>query len=243
MAKAAKISQPECEKGSIMEIKFTNRWRETFSGGHIGLLSVAGVNNAGRSPALEQHKREVEVDLRQKYADMSRADLLELEVFEAYKAYYKKFKKTYHVLLQLESVLYQGKSLPAVSPLVDAGFAAELETLVLTAGHDADLLVEPVMIDAADGSEVYRLMNGNEQQTKAGDMLMRDAVGVVCTIIYGQDQRTPISASTRRALYVAYAPAGVRAAAVQNHLETIHDNVQLIAPQASIEYLHVEPAI
>lgn len=226
-----------------MEIKFSNRWRETFPGAHIGLLGVAGVDNTSSSSALEQHKSAVEADLRQKYAEMSRTDLLDLEVFKVYKAYYKKFKKTYHVLLQLESIVHQGKSLPAVSPLVDAGFTAELETLVLTAGHDADLLVEPVMIDAADGSEVYRLMNGNEQQSKAGDMLMRDAVGVVCTIIYGQDQRTPVSARTRRALYVAYAPAGVRAAAVQNHLETIQENVLLIAPQASVEYLHVEPAV
>jgi hypothetical protein len=32
------------------------------------------------------------------------------------------------------------------TPLVDANFAAELETLVLTAGHDTDLLAARLML-------------------------------------------------------------------------------------------------
>lgn len=38
---------------------------------------------------------------------------------------------------------------------------------------------------------------------------MRDTGGVCCTIFYGQDSRSPISAGTTHALYVAYAPAGI----------------------------------
>src|SRR5262245_24144930 len=58
----------------------------------------------------------------------------------AYVRYYKRFSKTYHVQLQLESIVLKRKSLPSVSPLVDANFTAEVETLVLTAGHDAQKL-------------------------------------------------------------------------------------------------------
>lgn len=65
---------------------------------------------------------------------------LELEVLKAYRAFYKAFGQTYHVQLQLESVVHKGKSLPSVSLLVDANFMAELKTLVLTTGHDADRL-------------------------------------------------------------------------------------------------------
>ena len=52
-------------------------------------------------------------------------------------------------------------------------------------------------------------MNGSSRKIKVGDMLMRDTGGVCCTIIYGQDSRSPISAGTTHALYVAYAPAGI----------------------------------
>ena len=45
--------------------------------------------------------------------------------------------------LQLESIVLKAKSLPDVSPAVDANFMAEVETLILTAGHDVEMLAEP----------------------------------------------------------------------------------------------------
>ena len=93
--------------------------------------------------------------LRDTFAEFSRTDLLELAALQAYRTYYKKFGKTYHVQLQLELVVHNGKSLPNVSPLVDANFAAEMETLILTAGDDADLLEPPLTIDATHGGETF----------------------------------------------------------------------------------------
>ncbi len=61
----------------------------------------------------------------------------------------------------------------------------------------------------------------NPYPLKPGDMMMRDGQGVGCTIIYGQDNRTPISKNTRRALYVAYAPVGVPKTAVRQQLDLI----------------------
>src|SRR5262245_64447502 len=72
-----------------------------------------------------------------------------------YVHYYKRFGKTYHVLLQLESIVLKSKGLPSVSPLVDANFTAEVETLVLTAGHDAQQLQGEISIDGArDGDKL-----------------------------------------------------------------------------------------
>jgi DNA/RNA-binding domain of Phe-tRNA-synthetase-like protein len=164
---------------------------------------------------------------------------MELEVLRAYRTYYKKFGQTYHLQLQLESVARQGKPLPNVSPLVDANFAAELETLILTAGHDADLLEAPVTIDATRGGEPFRQLTGSVRSLKPNDMMMSDGKGIVCTILYGQDARTPISPNTRRALYVAYAPSGVPRTAVQQQLDSIRANVLLVAPEAEVERIAV----
>ncbi len=129
--------------------------------------------------------------------------------------------------------------MPNVNPLVDANFAAELETMILTAGHDADLLNMPISIDVTVGNEEFTQMNGTPRTLKANDMMMKDLAGVVCTIIYGQDQRTPISAKTKRALYVAYVPPGIEAALVEDHLEKIKGNVLLFEPSAKVEYQKV----
>ncbi len=216
-------------------IKVTDRWRETFPGGHVGVLLVGNVENTGDATLLDKRKREIESRLRERFAGFFRSDFLELEVLKAYRDYYKSFDQTYHVQGQLESVVRKGKSLPNVSPLVDANFAAELETLVLTAGHDADVLETPLTIDATQVGETFVQMNGSKRLLKPNDMMMSDAHGVVCTILYGQDERTPISPDTRRALYVAYAPSGVPVAAVQGQLEAIRDNILLFAPEAETE--------
>lgn len=211
-----------------MQIEVTNRWHETFPGAHVGVLLVANIDNTKRTTRLEAR-------LRETFAGSSRAELLELDVLKAYRSYYKRFDQTYHVQLQLEYVVHKGKSLPSVSPLVDANFAAELETLVLTAGHDADLLEPPLTLDGTRGGEAFTQMSGAEKSLKPNDMMMSDRRGVVCTVLYGQDRRTPISPATRRALYVAYAPAGVPVGAVAQQLNAIHDNVGLFAPEAEVE--------
>lgn len=177
--------------------------------------------------------------MRGQYGHWSRAQLLELEVLKAYRTYYKQFDKTYHVQLQLESILHKGKALPDVSPLVDANFMAELETLVLTAGHDADLLQGSVCLDMTQGGEAFTQINGTMQTLKSNDMMMRDQAGIVCTILYGQDRRTLITPQTRRTLFVAYAPAGVPTPAIQTQLETIREHLFCFAPEATIERLEI----
>jgi DNA/RNA-binding domain of Phe-tRNA-synthetase-like protein len=193
------------------------------------------VDNSEPAPELDQEKRNVEARLREKYAGYSRDDFLALPVMGAYHRYYRKFGYTYHVLLQLESVVLKGKSLPNVSPLVDANFAAELETLILTAGHDVAQLEGPVLIDVAREGDQITQMNGNQKDVPVGDMLMRDANGVACTILRGQDNRSPISRSTTHVLYVSYVPAGVTGEQVRAQLAAMENYVRLFAPDCVVE--------
>jgi len=56
------------------------------------------VDNTKRPTPLEELKKNIVFSLRSKYAGYSRADLLELELLQTYKSYYKKFDKTYNIL-------------------------------------------------------------------------------------------------------------------------------------------------
>lgn len=219
----------------MLAITATDDWRTTFPGAVIGLLEVTGVVNNGASPALDEQKRAVEARLRQQYQGFTRPDFLALPLMAAYDRYYRRFDKTYHVLLQVESIVLKGKSLPSVSPLVDANFAAEVETMVLTAGHDVQQLQQPVRIDVSRAGDQMTQMNGAAKAIRAGDMIMRDADGICCSIIYGQDNRSPITAATSHVLYVAYAPEGVPADVVAAQLQGITSFIRLYAPAAVVE--------
>src|SRR5688572_1876934 len=219
----------------MLSISATGDWRNTHLGGMIGLLEVLGVENAQTSSSLDEQKRETEARLREQYKDFTRQDFLALPVMSAYEKYYKRFDKTYHVLLQVESIVLKGKNLLNVLPLVDANFIAEVETFVLTAGHDVTKLHEPVSIDVSREGDQMTQMNGASKVIRARDMVMKDADGISCSIIYGQDNRSPISADTTHVLFVAYAPPGVPAKIVDSQLQKIEENVRLFSPNFIVE--------
>ncbi|MBI5932331.1 MAG: hypothetical protein HY867_01385 [Chloroflexi bacterium] len=216
----------------MLSISATNEWKTYHPGAVIGILELSGVDNTRPSPELDARKRETEARLRERFAGFARQDFVTLPIMAAYQKYYKRFTKTYHVLQQLESIVLKGKNLPDVSPLVDSNFIAEMDTLILTAGHDVAKLIPPIIMDVSKSGDTLIRMNGEPKLMDAGDMVMRDATGVVCSIIYGQDNVSPITPSTTHVLYVAYAPAGVSADVVDEHLRRIEENVREFCPNA-----------
>ena len=217
----------------------SNGWKTAFPGAHVGVLAIRNVVNPASNSDLERHKDELVQELRSHYGGMDRSQLEKLPVLKAYSDYYKRFKKTYHVQLQFESILFRGKSIPSVAGLVEAMFMAEVKDLLLTAGHDLDSLELPLRLDVTRGDETYTLMRGEEQQVKAGDMMILDGKGIISNIIYGPDQRSQIKPSTCNVIYTTYAPSGIYKLAVEDHLRAIEHYVHLFSPEMQTELLQV----
>lgn len=217
----------------------TDAWREAYPGATAGVLLVREVINPESHVALEARKVELEKELRARYASFDRASLSQQPSIQPYVTHYSRFKKTYHVLLQLESVLFKGKSLPRVAALVECMFMAELKNQLLTAGHDWAAVRGSVRLDIAHGDETYTLYNGHPQVLKAGDMFIADEVGVISNVVYGPDQRTRITASTQAALFTVYGPPGITVASVSEHLQDIWTNIRIVSPEAVLDTLKV----
>ncbi|HOU23858.1 MAG TPA: hypothetical protein PLN42_06380 [Anaerolineae bacterium] len=214
---------------------------ERYPGAHGGALVLRGAANAATSAALEEARREVEAELRARYGGLDRAALKALPTLAAYDAFYGSFGKSYHVLLQLESVVLKGKSAGRGEALLQAMFLAELKNQLLTAGHDLATVRLPVTLEVATGEESYTLLGGQPATLKAGDMFMGDGEGVISSVLYGPDGRTRMGPTTRDALYLVYAPRGIAAEDVRRHLEDIAALVRLAAPAAQVESLQVVP--
>ncbi len=219
----------------------TTAWKSAFPGAHAGVLFIREVSNPAQHPELEKKKGKLEAAIRSQFSGQDRAALASHPVLKAYNDHYKRFKKSYHVQLQLESIAWKGKSIPSVSALVEAMFMAEMKDLLLTSGHDLDLVELPLTLDVSKGTETYTLMRGEEQLLKPGDMIISDRAGVISDVIYGPDRRTQITASTRNAVFTTYAPQGIEEQIVEKHLQNIRDFVLVFAPQAKVELLQVYP--
>jgi DNA/RNA-binding domain of Phe-tRNA-synthetase-like protein len=221
----------------MLPILATLAWHTSHPGAMIGLLELSGVVQPETSPLMNERKRETEARLRECYQGGTRKEIASHPVMTAYIRYYKRFNKTYHVLLQAESIAFKDKNLPDVCPLVDAAYISEMETFVLTAGHDVDRLQPPTLIDVSHEDEQMIQMDGTVKVIRAGDMIMRNAEGISCSILYGQCKHSPITAETAHVLYVAYAPSGVTKETVEAHLSGIEANIRLFSPNAVVEQI------
>jgi DNA/RNA-binding domain of Phe-tRNA-synthetase-like protein len=210
----------------------TDAWRRAFPGAVAGALAMRGVRNPERSAALEADKRRLEEDLRAAGGAPAGEPVL-----DAYVEYYRARGKTYHVKAQRESVALKGKAIPRRAALVEAMFMAELDNLILTAGHDLEALAPPLRVDVTSDGDRYVQLNGAEAALERGDMMMADRGGIVSSVLRGPDRRTRITPETRHVLFAVYAPAGVGEDAVRRHLEDVQRNVLLVAPEAETEEL------
>jgi len=217
----------------------TSAWKSTYPEAHAGILVMRAVANPAHHVALESQKVALEEQLRAQFSGRDRATIANHPALQAYSEYYRRFKKTYHIQLQLESIVLKGKSIPNVAALVEAMFMAEMQDMLLTAGYDLDALHLPLTLDVAAGTERYTLLRGEEQVLKAGDMMISDQDGVISSILYGPDQRTQITLNTSNVIFTVYAPPGIDEQAVTEHLQHIKENVVVVAPQAQVESLKV----
>jgi DNA/RNA-binding domain of Phe-tRNA-synthetase-like protein len=217
----------------------TSAWKTTYPSARAGVLVLRAVSNPPHHAELERKKVALEQELRAQYSGLDRTAIASHPVLQAYGDYYRQFKKTYHIQLQLESIALKGKSIPSVAALVESMFMAEMQDLLLTAGHDLDRLQLPLTLDVATGTEQYTLLRGEEQTLKPGDMMIRDQRSVISSIIYGPDRRTQIAPETSSVIFTVYAPPGIDEKTVTDHLEHIRENVFVFAPQAQVELLNV----
>ncbi|MBN1266285.1 MAG: hypothetical protein JXA25_12385 [Anaerolineales bacterium] len=216
----------------------TERWNKT-PGYSAGILCMQSVVNSTPSAALESYSLELAEELLARYEGLDRPQLREIPELAAYHQFYKQFRKSYHVQLQLESVIFKKKPIRGPSPLVQAMFLAELKNHLLTSAHDLDLVQEPLTIAVADGSEHFLRINNEPQTLKDGDLYIFDTEEILSSVIYGPDFRTRIQKHTCRVLFTVYGVPGISINSIQHHLEDLRDLVLLSSPSAVVEKLEV----
>ncbi len=214
-----------------MEIDVTPAFRVTFPGGIFGALIVRGCPNRPRPSLLQAEQRAVAESLRARF---SRDTIDAHPVARAYAGYFKRYGTRYPVVHQAKTIL-SGRPIESPSALVEAMFIAEVDSLVLTSGHDLDVLVGSLRVDVARDGDVYTKISGKEQALKPGDMIVRDAEGIIASVLYGPDLRTRLRPESTAALFGAWAPVGLSVAPMEAHLETLGRLLRREWPEAVVE--------
>src|SRR3954470_3155084 len=95
-------------------------WRDAFPGAIVAALAFSSLTNPVTTEPLDAAKRELETELRTRWAGLSRAELRSEPVLAVYDRYYKGFGQNYHVQMQIESIALKQKPIPSRMALVEA---------------------------------------------------------------------------------------------------------------------------
>ena len=176
---------------------------------------------------VEQHV----AALREQYREYVRADVFGQN---PYFRYFRKFKKTYPVMMQFESVLLKGREFPRWNAVTAVPFLAELETHVLTGTHDVEQLLGPAELYLAQAKEPFAGLRGDLVHTYPGDLCARDEGGIIFSMIAGADARTCARQTSRHVFYPVFGVPGQDPAALRPMQERLAEYARILAPDAEV---------
>lgn len=218
-------------------IIFEENVKKNYPGTHLGVLIVKEITQ--KAECKKEDEAAFLNALRKKYDGVARKELKKQSPVDAYAAYYKRFGQSYHLLAQLDSMLKGEKTCVYKSPLLQSMFFNELESMLLTAGHDLNKLKLPLHLNLAAGTECYQSISGRELTAAAGDMIMSDSTRVFSSILKGPDYDTRLTPDTRDVLFTIYAPPGIDAFKVKTALVRLEERIRAFAPDSITEILQV----
>lgn len=163
------------------------------------------------------------------------------EVFgeNPYCRYFKKYKKTYPVLQQLESFLLKGRPFPSGNPVNEVAFLAELRTQMLVGAHDIERIAGVPELFCPAEKLPYPGMRGEEAHTYPGDVSGRDGGGIIWGMIGGADERTCIHPDSTHIAYLVFGAPGVTGEQVERLLGMLADHARTLAPAAELHELKI----
>lgn len=171
-------------------------------------------------------------DLREKYASYDRKPVFGKN---PYFRFFRKFKKTYPVMMQFESVLLKGRPFPDFNPVAEVPFLMEIVTHVLSGAHDVDQISGTVKLYFATEKEEFPGMRGQPFHTYPGDFCGRDEKGIIFSLIAGADDRTCARPDSTHVFYPLFATPDLPVSVLEEAMEVLVRYVKVLAPEAKIK--------
>ena len=220
-------------------LKIASVVKNIYPKAKFGSMIVSGIPSITER-SIMNHIVDTEIEqIKLKHSKYQRQAALSTEPLCHYATYFRRHKKSYPVLGQLESVLLKGKSIPPVGVPIETMFLAEIKNLLLTAGHDLDSIKGTLSINVATECISYTGLSGKEQQLVNHDLYLSDEAGVLSSVLNGPDYRTKITESTRNAFYFVYGVEGITETLIQEHLNTIFVYLSQAAKGVELQSIEV----
>ena len=211
---------------------------ERFPGAYYATMEAHRLDTPDDRPAFEALKAAEIARIRDANQAYERQVATRQPPMLPYVTHYKRFKKTYQVLLQFESVL-RGRDIPPVGVPVEAMFLSELTHLLLCGGYDLDSTTGPLRVAVTTGTETFETVGHEQQTVSPGDLCFRDDAGLLGDVIYGPSFRNLITPTSRDVIFLIYGVPGVPPEAQRAQLESLGSYLKTGLPGAELDPIQI----
>lgn len=149
--------------------------------------------------------------------------------------FFKKFKKTYPVMLQYESAILKDRPFPRYNPVSEVAFLAEITTGVLSGAHDTDYIKGVVNLFLSADRTDFVGLRGETVHTYPNDFCARDDEGIIFSLVAGADLRTCAKSDTKNALYPLFGTPDLSVTVLENAAQKLTEYIKVLCPKAEIE--------
>lgn len=181
--------------------------------------------------AFEALKERELQELKQEMAGYERA-----AVFGSspYNRYFKKYKKTFPVLQQLESWLLKGRPFPSGNPINEVTFLTELRTRMLLGTHDIDRMLGEVELFCPEEKLDFPGIRGETVHCYPGDVTGRDEGGIILSMIAGADDRTCLHEDSSHISFLFFGAPGVTKEEITAVQQRLMSYARVLAPETEM---------
>lgn len=147
-----------------------------------------------------------------------------------YNRYFKKYKKTYPVRQQLESLLLKGRPFPEGNPINEVTFLTELRTRMLLGTHDIDRMKGEVELFCPDEKIDFPGIRGETAHCYPGDVTGRDEEDIILSLVAGADFRTCLHPDSSHIAFLFFGVPGVTREEIEDVQVRLMHYAEVLAP-------------
>jgi DNA/RNA-binding domain of Phe-tRNA-synthetase-like protein len=112
------------------------------------------------------------------------------------------------------------KGLPPGNVLVQALLLAEMSTGLLMGAQDASAIEGELICDLAGSGETFQGMR-NQVQCRPGEIVLKDNLGIIASLLQGPDHRTRLKKDTRDVVFFVFSVPGITVNEIREGTEQI----------------------
>ncbi|MBE5997169.1 MAG: hypothetical protein E7240_07455 [Lachnospiraceae bacterium] len=199
---------------------------------HFGIVEAFYPDSSKWDTEAFEALKEAELaQLREEMADYVRADVFGTH---PYNRYFKKYKKTYPVLQQLESYLLKGRPFPSGNPINEVTFLTELRTRMLLGTHDFDCIHGDLVLFCPTEKIDFTGLRNETVHCYPGDVTGRDDDGIILSMIAGADARTCLHPESCHIAYLFFGAPGVTEEEMRNVQERLMGYARVLVPSIEL---------